>query len=252
MEAWVSRKIHLLVLLVVASACIQGCATTSVDAGALNLGGPNGYVDFIPQDPLPSPKITYYDSTGQQVTKSWTQLNNQQIRNILSNTHAQISVGKFDGSGNLTYLVAKATAAVGTYRVIMDYCDYVDETVSDPTGQVIGQGRVGVGLRLTADVTTTSANVNLGSLLALGVAASVNQVKGTMTVDSIGIVLAGSAGPILTNATIDETGVQKTLESIAVIQSKIADTTTVLDPQLLAVKPTASAVKPTDVSKKLQ
>lgn len=231
---------------------VSCCSSTSVDLAAINLGGPNGYVEFIPQDPQPSPLITYYDNTGAKVTKAWTQLSNVQILNILSGTHAQISVGKFDASGNLTYLVAKGTGATGTYRVIMDYCDYVTETVTDEAGQKIGQGRVGVGLRLTADITTSSANIDLGSLLALGVAASANQARGTMTVDSIGIRIAGNAGPILSNSTIDETGIQKTLEAIAVIQSKIADSTTTLDPQVLAVKPEKPTVQPADVSKKLQ
>ena len=106
-------------------------------------------------------------------------------------------------------------------------------------------------MRLTAIVTTTSAGINLGSLFALGVAASANKLSGTMTVDSIGIRQAGNAGPILTNATIDETSIQKTLEAIAVIQSKIADTNTTLDPQLLAVRPTQPATKPSDIAQKL-
>ena len=245
-------KILLIALSLVASLFIAGCQTTPVEnPAALNLSGPGGYKDFIPQDPLPSPRITYYDSSGQQVTKAWSQLSTQDILNIITDTHAQITVGKFDASGGLTYFVAKATAAVGTYRVVMDYCDYVSETVTDANGQTIGQGRVGVGLRLTADVTTMSADINLGSLLALGIAASTNKLSGTMTVDSIGIRLAGNAGPILTNATIDETSIQKTLEAIAVIQSKIADSSTRLDPQLLSVKPTTATAKPADVAIKL-
>jgi hypothetical protein len=241
----------------VAALTLQGCVSeTAVDPRTLNLETPTGYLDFIPQAPQRSPRITYFDSTGAEVTKSWTQLNNSQIMNILSNTRGEISVGKFDAQGNLTYVVAKATGKVGTYRVIMDYSNYVTEDVIDATSSaspkpIIGQGRVGVGLRLTADITTTTADVNLGSLLALGIAANAGQVKGTMTVESIGIRIPGSAGPILSNTTIDETSIQKTLESIAVIQSKIADKGTVLDPQVLAVKPLKPAIKPDDVTKKL-
>ena len=148
-------------------------------------------------------------------------------------------------------MVASSTGSVGSYRVIMDYCDYVAEVVTDKMGRTIGEGRVGVGLRLTADVTTTSANINLGSLMALGVAVSANKATGNMRVDSIGIRLAGNAGPILTNATIDESSIQKTLEAIAVIESKIADSTTVLDPQLLSVKPTAPDATPQNVAEAL-
>jgi hypothetical protein len=131
----------------------------------------------------------------------------------------------------------------------MDYTPYMVADAIDPsTKEKIGDARVGVGLRLTATVTTTKVDVNLGSLLALGVAANLKQIRGTMTVESLGIRLAGSGGPILSNTTIDETSIQKTLESIAVIQSKITDTTTHLDPQVLWVKPISGAVKPLQVA----
>ncbi|MCA7969716.1 hypothetical protein LGM42_07385 [Burkholderia sp. AU39826] len=234
------------------SGLVACTATTVVDPRLIEIKGPTGYSDFIPQDPLPSPKITYFDAkTGKEVTKAWVQLSNVEIRNILSNNRAEITVGKFDAAGNLTYLVSKVTGSAGSYRVVMDYCEYVGQTVTDDQGNLIGQGRVGVGLRLTADVVTTKANVNLGSLLALGIAASSNQITGTMTVDSIGIRVPGGSGPILSNTAIDESSIQKTLESIAVIQSKIGDPSTKLDPQLLAVKPAAAATKPLEVAKKL-
>jgi hypothetical protein len=240
------NQIFRCVLALVGVLVLVGCQ--EVDRSLLNLAGPNGYPEFIPQDPIQSPLVTFYDTDGKQVTRSWSQLSNQQIiQRLLTDTHAEISVGKFDTSGTLTYMVAKATAGVGTYRVIMDYSNYRTETVTDQ-GAVIGLGRVGVGLRLTATISTTTANINLGSILALGVAADLKTLSGTMTVESIGIRPEGNSGLILTNATIDETSIQKTLEAVAVIQSKIADPKTVLDPQLLAVKPTVQTVKPSKVA----
>lgn len=248
-----ARAHHVIFFGLIAAICITtGCSNMVVVPRQLTLVGPDKYNDFLPVDPLQSPQITYPDSTtGVMVTKAWAQLSNAEIQNILTDTHAQITVGKFDANANLTYLTGKVAGQVGTYRVIMDYCEYVSEFVKDDTGNTIGQGRVGVGLRLTADVTTKSANVNLGSLLALGVAADTNQISGTMSVDSIGIRIPGAGGPILSNTTIDETSIQKTLESIAVIQSKIADSNTKLDPQLIAVKPVSSKINPIDVAKKL-
>jgi 5-hydroxyisourate hydrolase-like protein (transthyretin family) len=227
---------------------VAGCATTQTDVPAAII--PVGATDWVITDPpVPSPRVTYPDpATGQDITKAWVQLTNQQIMNLLSNTHSEISVAKINGDGTFTYLVAQATAAAGTYRVVMDYTNYITEEAADPaTHTKIGMARVGVGLRLTANITTSKANVNLGSLLALGIAANLNQVSGAMTVDSIGIRIAGAGGPILSNTTIDETSIQKTLEAIAVIQSKVADTTTHLDPQVLWVKPFSSSVKPPQI-----
>ncbi len=229
-----------------------GCATnqTSIPSTAI----PVGATDWIVVDPpQPSPRVTFPDKqTGQDVTKAWAQLSNPEILNLISDTHSEISVAKLEAGGKVTYLVAQATAGVGTYRVVLDYSDYIVEDAVDPNShQKIGMARVGVGLRMTATITTTTANIDLGSLLALGVAANLKQVKGTMSVDSIGIRIAGAGGPILSNATIDETSIQKTLEAIAVIQSKIADSTTHLDPQALWVKPNSPSVKPSEVVKSL-
>lgn len=231
---------------------LSGCATNKTDVPITSI--PKGATDWIIMDPpLRSPRITFPDpETGKDVTKAWVQLSNEQILNLLSNTHSEISVGKFSENGKVTYLVAEATAEKGTYQVIMDYTPYIVEDAVDPaSGMKIGDARVGVGLRLTAKVTTRKANINLGSLLALGVAASLDQLQGTMSVDTIGIRIAGSGGPILSNTTIDETSILKTLEALAVIQSKVADSSTHLDPQVIWVKPISSAFKKDDVAKPL-
>jgi len=219
-----------------------GCATTATQENwdDITFNAPMDTDGYILQPPgLSSPLITYYDgATGQQVTKPWASLSNDQINKILSDTHATISVSQYNASGTVSYEAASATASAGRYQVIMNYCNFVGEDVQDPTTHaLIGQGRVGVGLRLTALIITTKADINLGSVLALGVAADEGTVRGTMSVDSIGIRIAGNAGPILSNTTIDESSIQKTLEAIAVIQSKIADPTTYLDPQLIEIKP---------------
>jgi len=230
---------------------LSGCATqTEVPLGAI----PVGATDWVIMDPpRSSPRVSYPDpNTGNDVTKAWSQLKNVEILNLLSDTHSEISIAKLDAGGKATYLVAQATGAVGAYQVVMDYTDYISEDAIDPDShKKIGIARVGVGLRLTAKITTTAANVDLGSLMALGIAANIKQVKGTMSVDSIGIRIAGAGGPILSNATIDETSIQKTLEAIAVIQSKIADSTTHLDPQVLWVKPNSTESKPLEVARTL-
>lgn len=230
---------------------VVGCATkTDVPLSAI----PVGATDWVIMDPpLRSPKITFPDpATGKDVTKAWVQLNNQEILNLLSNTRSEISVAQFSSDGTLTYLVAQATAKKGTYQVTMDYTPYIVEDAVDPSsGEKIGDARVGVGLRLTAKITTNKANINLGSLLALGIAANLDQLKGTMTVDTIGIRLANSGGPILSNATIDETSILKTLEGLAVIQAKIGDESTHLDPQVIWVKPISSLFKASDVAEPL-
>lgn len=250
------RRMLLLAPMALTTFLLAGCATTAVpvssQALAASIVGMNGYREFIPVDPLPSPKVTYYDATGKEVTKAWTQLNNKQIRALLPNIYADISIAKRDASGNLSYLVAKSTASKGSYRVVMDYTKYRPESVTDSVNQrELGLGRIGVGMRMTADIQTHSANVDLSSLFALGVAASTNKLSGTLSVQIIGISSDDVDALTITAAKIDETSIQKTLEGMAAIKAKIADEKTLLTPQILWVKPTSVGVAPEDVKKGL-
>ena len=84
----------------------------------------------------------------------------------------------------------------------------------------------------------------MGGLIPLGLAAKSNKVQGYMHVDTIGIRLKGNSGIILSNTTIDESSILKTVETLAIMQSKIADETTHLDPQVIWVKPISARFSP--------
>jgi hypothetical protein len=218
-----------------------------------SVGGGQAYQEFVPVDPIESPKVTFYDSTGASVTKAWAQLTNKQIRDLLPNIYTDIAVAKRDASGNLIYLVAKATTEAGDYRVVMDYTRYRPESVVDSTSKKeLGTRRVGVGMRMTADIHTTKSNIDLSSLFALGVAAFLSKLSGSLAVHILGIGPADVDSLTLTNAKIDETSIQKTLEGMAAIKAKIADDNTVLTPQVLWVKPATVGVTPAEVRSGLQ
>ena len=235
--------------------------------GALNTLVKSNQAWVIMDPPLRSPEITFFDNSPETpierkvVTKNWAELEHKQIMNLLSNTRAEISVSKVNSDGTITYLPGTLTLEKGSYKVIMDYTAYIVDDVIDPaytgfnavTGPStkpykIGDVRVGVGLRLTANITTNKNNVNLGGLIPLGLAAKSNKVQGYMHVDTIGIRLKGNSGIILSNTTIDESSILKTVETLAIMQSKIADETTHLDPQVIWVKPLSSQFSPDQVA----
>jgi hypothetical protein len=141
-----------------------------------------------------------------------------------------------DTQGNVQYLVAKAAAETGDYVVVMDYTKYM--VVDTPTPP--GSGRVGVGMRVKAQIHTMSANVDLSSLFKLGVAASTNQLQGNLSVDIIGI--GGADDLILLPSPIDESSVQKSLESLAGVKSRMLTDSATLTPQLMWVKPAAGNI----------
>lgn len=232
---------------------IAGCATTTQQTLNASIAGTQGYKAFVPVDPIGSPRVTYFNNKGELVTNAWAQLSNKQIRDLLPNIYTDISVAKRDAFGNLNYIVAKATAETGDYRVVMDYTRYLPESVIDDVSKrELGLGRIGVGMRMTADIHTVKDGIDLSSIFALGVAASLNKLSGTLSVQILGIGTEDVDSLTVTNAKIDETSIQKTLEGMAAIKAKIADDKTKLTPQILWVKPTAAGVTPEEVKSNLQ
>lgn len=215
-----------------------GCASTSPEMYSEGkVVSPKNYQEFIPIDPMPSPFFTTYDSSEQPTTARWESLSSEQVSLRLPNQTATIIVQKLDNSGSVKYLTAALTREAGSYRATLDYVKYLVEEVTDDTGEhVLGHYRVGVGLRIKADVKTTKEGIDLGSLFAIGLAAQQGDLRGQVSVDTIGL-----DSPVITQlfplpSQIDETSIQKSLEALAAIKSKLSDKDTHLTPQIVAIK----------------
>jgi len=195
------------------------------------------YKEYRPVDPIPVPFMNKTLADGSVVSTDWSELSNEKIGALLPNQFSSMTIAKVDASGRLSYLVANTTADTGRYRVYLDYFKYrVERVVNEETKKAVGYGRVGVGMRLIAEIITTKTNIDLNSLLALGVAAKQGNVTGSITVDIIGIDPREVSNIISGSSTIDETSIQKSLEALAVIRSRLSDVNTRLTPQIVSVK----------------
>ena len=204
--------------------------------------------DWIMMDPpLPSPRVTFQDSiTGEEVTKAWRQMETEEIIRLLNNKTIQVATGQFDAAGKISYLNVKTTGKVGKYRVLMDYTPYMVEDFVDETNKKIGTAKVGVGYRLVANINTHSANINVSNLPALAAAAKAKNLDGDMTIETIGITLGNNSGILLSPKTIDEKGIAENLRTLDILQSRITDKSTYLDPQVIWVKPLPSKAVPAE------
>lgn len=188
--------------------------------------------------PLPSPRVTFHDSiTGEEVTKAWRQMETKEIVRLLNNKTIQVTTGQFDATGKVSYLNAKTTGKVGKYRVLMDYTPYMVEDFVDETNKKIGTAKIGVGYRLIADITTYKANVDVSNLPALSAAAKLKKLDGQMTIETIGITLDNNSGILLSPKTIDDKSIAENLRALDILQSRITDKGTSLDPKVIWVKP---------------
>ncbi|GGG25446.1 hypothetical protein GCM10011344_27630 [Dokdonia pacifica] len=95
---------------------------------------------------------------------------------------------------------------------------------------------VGVGLRIQASVTVVkdSLSLNLGSLYGLAIAASKDQLNGTLVIQTLGISGENISPAVPIPDRINETTIQAAMQSLATIKSKIYDVKTQITPQVVA------------------
>lgn len=211
---------------------LNGCATPpSITTTAKAL-----YAPYAPVNPRQSFFVTYYDKDGKMQTKAWSDMQNSEIRTQLPNILSEITVSSSDNNGHVSYLINNASVDVGHYDVTFDFMKYVVQSALDKaTKKTIGYGRIGVALRMTASLDTTTAKVNLGSLFAIGAAAEASSLNGNLQVQAVGINATDSEIPSNVMP-ISQTSIQTVLQSLAVLKSKISDSQTVLTPYVLSVK----------------
>jgi len=213
--------------IVIFSLILVGCKETKLI--------PNkDYLEYQPTEPLPSLKVKIFDKEN-IVEKEiyWGSIPDSLKRTLLPLQSAQVSIKKMDIDGSIGYLGAGISAERGIYIVTMDYIKYRVEEVFDQ-GEYIGNGRIGVGLRIEVKVITSKANLNLGSLSALGMAAKMNNLKGDITVDIIGIDSEQITNLLPLSSEIDQTSIQSTLQALASIKTKLWEDETAITPHFLA------------------
>ncbi len=195
------------------------------------------FLGYQPVDPIPVSKVKIFDSEINGVTEVfWKSLNSKSKRSLLPLQSAQSSVSKNEVSGKISYLGASISAEEGSYQVIMDYMKYRVEDVFDVSGNYIGSGRIGVGLRIKAVIVTKKSNLNLGSLSAIGLQADQENLSGGISVDVVGIDSENVTNLIPLTSEIDQTSIQTALQSLASIKSKLWEEETTITPHLIAFR----------------
>lgn len=196
------------------------------------------YLGYQPIDPIPVSKVIVFDTeTKNEKEVFWRSLPNaESIRRLLPLQTAQFAVRKTDVSGQVTYLVSSLSAEKGNYEVIMDYMKYRVQDAFGEDGDYIGNARVGVGLRIKALVVTNKANLNLGSITAIGLQANLGHLSGGISVDVVGIDSEAVTNLIPLTSEIDETSIQSALQALASIKSKLWEDDTTITPHIIAIR----------------
>ncbi|MDO9355540.1 MAG: hypothetical protein Q7T55_17695, partial [Solirubrobacteraceae bacterium] len=194
------------------------------------------FKDFIPISPMDFEQevIIYNKEKSKFDTLSIKQLatDKNQIITFLPNETVYSTVEKKDGSAQIKYGPASITAEAGSYTITLDYAKFTTLKVVLDNGSCAGFTKVGVGMRITARITTFEAGIDVSSLFGLGVAAKAGKLKGQLSIDIIGMESSQITDLITLPVDISESSIQTALQSLSAIKSKIYDNPTNLYPQI--------------------
>lgn len=172
-----------------------------------------------------------FDSVGKIGKKQLLFATRKEKLGFLKNQGTLISIIETTVNGDINFGPAKASTKNSTYRVVMDYAKYkVHRTTS-------GDAKIGIGLRMVAQVTTSENDINLGDLFAIGLAAQANHLQGTLSVDVIGMDSKEITYLLPFQSEINKTTIQNAMQALATIKTEIYNDSTKLYPHILSVKP---------------
>jgi hypothetical protein len=230
----VTRALFLAVPLLFFAGCTVPRATLPQTDAAQQQGPSYGY---RPLDPL---SANLQHSLKVPVT-------NCRILELFPDETVRLAIGQLDASGNISYGVAKAGYQGNHYTVVLDYTKTDTRSLSATGNQAaIASGAdsmagrqvptyVGIGLRLSANLTVNSGTVDLANLIAIGAAAQAKQLSGTLVIQTLGISGETVASAIPIPSEISESSIQNALVAIGTIKSKIYDDRTSISPRVIGI-----------------
>ncbi len=197
----------------------------------------SSYQGYRTIDPIQDTLVTIYDSKlGIEKDVHWESIIKiDEKRKLLPIQSSQISVSQTNEQGKISYLTAALTREKGSYLIVMDYMKYRVEAIFDESQEFIGNGRVGIGIRIKADVETTKKGINLGSIIAIGAAAENGSLSGGISVDVIGIDSKDITNLIPMTSEINQTAIQSALQALASVNAKLWEEDVDITPHLIAM-----------------
>lgn len=232
------------VFLLIFSAGLSGCAITTMPV--TDVVSSQGMIPVA--NPSPVKTIEIWDAQQQKrIETDVLSLKSADIRGRMTATETIISIQKRDTSGSLTYLGASGKVSKGSYRVTFDYSNWTNQPIAFEGGGS-ALGRIGVGLRITADLVTLENGIDLGGLLPIGIAARDRKVTGQLSFLAYGLSNDKVAIAVPSQSILDESSIQKSFEAAATVRVLFGLDDTKLEPWLMGV----SDVKTVDAPKALQ
>lgn len=181
------------------------------------------------------------DGTCVEGERCWSALDQARVREELSLFESETAIHKVNSEGSLTFLDSLIGSEAGDYRVTQYAMAYTNLPCSTLNPNA-GIRRVGAGVRVSAKIKTTKRNVNLGGFLPIAIAASNNSASGEIRINSWGMSSSNNAISTFLDVgglALNEAGIQKAIESMAVARVLLNDEDTKITPWTLAIQETS-------------
>jgi hypothetical protein len=155
------------------------------------------------------------------------------LRAQLPNRATTVMIERQNPDGSTSLASAAVSGSPGAYTVIVDYLKFATQTLAKGPDGTPAVARIGVGLRIRAQVVTLRPGLNLGSLLAIAAAAQAGDLTGTFSVDLLG--LDAPDGLLLPpGAEVSQGSVQALLGTIAAVEQRLTAQDSTFHPLLVA------------------
>lgn len=196
---------------------------------------------YYPVDPFDYGHEIEVVSNGTILAKPLSLASNEEKLSFMKNDNVLLSIWETLNDVEVSLGSAAVSSRNKSYRIVMDYSKH--RTIMHRN---LGKGRIGVGLRLVAKITTSKNNLNLGDFFALGAAAESNHLHGTLSIEVIGIQSRDISSLIPLPGELNQTTMQNAMQALSTIKSRIHDSDTQLHPQVIGIYPASN----TDAGKK--
>ncbi len=164
---------------------------------------------------------------------AWASLSQVELRAQLPNRASTVMIERQNLDGSVSLAAAAVSGSPGVYSVVVDYLKFATQTMANGPEGTPAIARIGVGLRIRAQVVTLRSGLNLGSLLAIATAAQAGDLTGTFSVDLLGLDAPNSL-LLLSGAEISQNSVQAILATVHAVEQRLIAADSSFRPLLVA------------------
>lgn len=192
-------------------------------------------IEYIPIPALPAGGYTDIEINSNEqksiaVLKPWP-LQPVAVNKLLTNIATNISQSTQDLSGSVGGGIFSRSNSQRQY--VIDFMKWRAEPLSTADGKQLGWVRVGAGMRVLVNITKDDGSAT-GSLLALAVSAKAGKVEGSISMELIGIDAKEVTQAMPFTVDLSEGNIQKVIEALAIVKTKLYDHSTTVSPNLIA------------------